>query len=173
VRASWPLPAASATGRRGLLYNFSYLIDGVLAGSGHPAAFSDAATGLRELVGRGIGALVSLDEEGIPLHHVAEFGLQYLHLPVRDFTAPSIEQACQFVDFVDRQRAQGRPVAVHCRSGYGRTGTMLACYLVSSGMSAADAIAFVRDKRPGSVETREQEQFVRLFEEYWASRSQA
>jgi len=55
-------------------------------------------------------------------------------------------------------------VAVHCRFGLGRVGTMLACYLVkTTNCSAAEAISIVRRKRPGSIETRGQEKLVQEF----------
>jgi atypical dual specificity phosphatase len=57
-------------------------------------------------------------------------------------------------------------VAVHCGGGLGRTGTLLACYLVSAeGLPADAAIARVRAARPGSVETEDQEQAVRRYAE--------
>jgi atypical dual specificity phosphatase len=46
----------------------------------------------------------------------------------------------------------------------GRTGTFLACYLVSKGYSASNAIEKVRIKRPGSIETIEQQEVVLEFE---------
>lgn len=49
--------------------------------------------------------------------------------------------------------------------GCGRTGTMLACYLVSKeGYSAEEAIAEVRRRRRYSIETRTQEKAVLEFE---------
>jgi len=55
-------------------------------------------------------------------------------------------------------------VAVHCMHGHGRTGTMLACYLVKTRkMSGIDAINEIRRLRSGSIETNEQEKAVVQF----------
>ena len=62
--------------------------------------------------------------------------------------------------FIDEQTGAGRPVAVSCYAGIGRTGTVLACCLVSRGASPADAVAEVRRLRPGSIQTPEQEAAV-------------
>jgi atypical dual specificity phosphatase len=45
----------------------------------------------------------------------------------------------------------------------GRTGVVLACYLVAKGQTPQNAIARVRRLRPGSIETDEQEQSVIEF----------
>ncbi len=61
-------------------------------------------------------------------------------------------------------------VAVHCAVGKGRTGTLLACYVTrdsrrqGASLSAAEAISFVREMRPGSIETPMQEEAVVTFE---------
>lgn len=55
---------------------------------------------------------------------------------------------------------------VHCRGGLGRTGTVAACVLVALGdHTAEEAICAVRAARRGTVQTREQEDFVRRFGE--------
>lgn len=149
-----------------MLPNFSYLIENEIAGCGHPDSYGECGNALGELRERGIGALVSLDEEGCPLYLIAEHGLQYVHLPIPDFHPPTLQQAEQFIAFARKQREEGRSIAVHCQGGYGRTGTMLACYLVAQGEQAELAIKAVRRRRPGSVETRDQEQFVQMFENY-------
>jgi atypical dual specificity phosphatase len=58
-------------------------------------------------------------------------------------------------------------VAVHCTAGKGRTGTVLAAYLVTTGLSAHAAIDRVRHLRPGSVETPDQEEAVEEFARRW------
>ncbi|NWX94692.1 DUS23 phosphatase, partial [Nothoprocta ornata] len=48
--------------------------------------------------------------------------------------------------------------------GNGRTGTMLACYLVKTQkLSGIDAIQEIRRLRPGAIETHEQEKAVIQF----------
>lgn len=62
------------------------------------------------------------------------------------------------------QPPHSQAVGVHCALGFGRTGTMLACYLVKErGLAAGDAIAEIRHLRPGSIETHEQEKAVFQF----------
>lgn len=56
---------------------------------------------------------------------------------------------------------------MHCAHGKGRTGTILACYLVRKySLSAEEAIQRLRALRPGSVETSGQEKIVSLYEQF-------
>ncbi len=122
-----------------------------------------ALADLGRLAAEGIGAIVSLTEE-VPEPLVGERRFKLLHLPIVDMTVPETAQVERFVHFVDRMIAMGRPVGVHCLAGLGRTGTMIACYLVTRGMSAGQAIDHVRSVRPGSIQTEEQEQMVHRWE---------
>ncbi len=52
-------------------------------------------------------------------------------------------------------------VVVHCLGGLGRSGTIAARLLVELGIDPDDAINRVRQSRPGAIETKAQEQYVR------------
>ena len=110
-------------------------------------------------------AIVSLTE--LPLHKtfIEEFGFEYKHIPVVDLTSPTQGQIDEFVAFINSLTSSKKKTVVHCDAGIGRTGTMLACYLVSKGYSAQKAVTEVRRKRPGSVETLEQEDTIIKYEE--------
>ena len=144
-------------GRR--LQNFSYLLPKLLAGADRPYGMSD----LEKLVRAGIKVLVTVMETPLDADTVADVGLEYHYFPIPPYGTPKLEQLQDFVELVNTNRAVGRPVAVHCYMGWGRTGTFLAAYLISEGLSPDEAIREVRRKRPGSIETRGQEQMLHRF----------
>ncbi len=90
-------------------------------------------------------------------------GMEWLHLPVRDASAPDrrFENAWRSAGpHIHEVLAQGCKVVVHCRGGLGRAGVIAARILVEQGMEPRAAMAAVRAARPGSIETREQERYV-------------
>ncbi|MDQ1272246.1 MAG: hypothetical protein QG591_876 [Planctomycetota bacterium] len=142
--------------------NFSWVIQDEIAGMARPVS---VVSDLEFLKDNGIEAIVSLTE--LPLHKtlIEEFGFEYKHIPVADLTSPTQEQIEEFVTFVNNLISSKKKIVVHCDAGIGRTGTMLACYLVNKGRSAKNAITEVRKKRPGSIETMEQEETIEKYEE--------
>lgn len=146
--------------------NFSFILPGKLAGSARPGMWSDLGSDLSGLARQGIRAIVTLTEDDLDAAAVRNLGFRHLHLPIPDFRPPSLEQMREFVEFVDACLADNVAVVAHCGAGMGRTGTMLAAYLVAKGASPADAVRKVRGLRPGSIETPEQEESLERFREY-------
>jgi len=67
----------------------------------------------------------------------------------------------------------GGKILVHCHAGLGRTGTLIAAYLMlTQGTTAGHAISFVRAARPGSINTAQQAFLVDVFESHCAQFTQ-
>ena len=136
--------------------NFSWVLEGELGGSQGPAGYHD----LFFLYSQGVRAVIRMEERTIAADSGGMVDMVDMFEPVPDFTPPTMEQVRRMVAFIAEQTAAGRPVAVSCYAGIGRTGTVLACYLAHRGAEPREAIEQVRRLRPGSIQTPEQESAV-------------
>ncbi len=112
---------------------------------------------------QGISAIISLTEKALPPELVKDF--TSIHVPVLDFCAPTVEQFHQVIDFLEACLNNNIVPVVHCTMGYGRTGTVLAAYLIYKGATADEAISKVREQRPMAIETFSQEDSLYFFEQ--------
>jgi hypothetical protein len=103
-----------------------------------------------------------LGVEGLGAEALAR-GLNWHHMPITDVQPPDArfeaEWAEQGGSLLEALRSGSR-VLVHCRGGLGRAGTVAARMLVELGCSGKDAVDLVRRRRPGAIETDEQEDYV-------------
>lgn len=133
--------------------------DGFLAACAYPRD----ERALEELAKNGVTMLVNLHQRPHAPEALIRHGMTQVHMPVPDFTSPTPEQLDQGVRAIEQAKADGRKVAVHCGAGLGRTGTLLACYLVKTGLTADGALKRIRAARPGSVETPQQEAAIHMY----------
>lgn len=92
--------------------------------------------------------------------------IEYVRLPIPDFGVPSSDWHEQWQaespQLLDRLRA-GESIVLHCKGGLGRTGMIAARMLVELGGTPEESILAVRQARSGTIETREQEAYVRAI----------
>jgi len=87
-----------------------------------------------------------------------------LWLPARDWYMPSIPQLALAARFIDMAVRLEQAIVVHCKHGIGRAPLTVACYLVTRGMPTAEAIEYVRRRRPIVDPNPGQIAVVRQFE---------
>ena len=141
--------------------NFSWLINNKLAGSGMPTSSAE----LEWVIKTGVKSVVTMTEEPLPESWIKN--IKYLHVPTGDLSAPDMEKIDNTVDYIHERIKNDEPTMVHCAAGIGRTGTILACYLIKyHGLSTKDAIDKVRKERPGSIQSESQEIAIGLYHKF-------
>lgn len=160
-----PMPQEAKTyvsdsfGPRGFLW----LKKGILAGTPRPGVFHDIHYDLKALQRVGVTCLVTLTERAPEVEEMHEYGIENIWSPIPDMGAPSLTQAFDICRKIEQALQGEKVVAVHCRAGLGRTGTILAAYLIWEGKEALDALETVRRVEPRWVQSEEQVAFLEQF----------
>ena len=111
----------------------------------------------------GIKAIVSLLEDETSTDKYQENSFNSKWLPVADNKAPTIQQVEDLVTFVDKQLALNYPVAIHCKGGKGRTGTLLAAYLIAKGATYEEAMNQINKAQTNAVKKPFQIDFLKAL----------
>ena len=138
---------------------FSWVIENKLAGSGIPTSIDE----VQWIIEQGVKSIVTIREEPLADNWIKD--VNYLHVMSNDMGVPEFNDLTHAVDFIHRRITNNEPVLVHCLAGMGRTGVVLACYLVKyQNMSADEATQKIREERPGSIQSYSQEEIIFRFE---------
>jgi hypothetical protein len=164
----------------GPIRNSYWVLSGRLAAGEYPGDWSPgvARSKLRQLLMNGIQVFIDLTEQGelkpydqILEQEAAAIGgqVEYHRMPIRDLSVPSPEGMRQIQRTITAALAADGGVYVHCWGGVGRTGTVVGCYLVGTGMSGQAALQRLsllwqgvekHARVPRTPETPEQKLFV-------------
>jgi len=162
-----PTPRQKAIpGRNG----FRWTISRVLGGMAQPGLYGDLERDIRWLKELEIKRVVNLTELAGANDELLAAGIEVTHFPIVDMSVPQLEETARLCEVLNEDIEQSRAVAVHCRAGQGRTGTILASLLVYRGQEPMLAIERVRRSNPKYIETVEQAQFVELFAQHLENR---
>ncbi|KAM0789116.1 hypothetical protein ACM66B_003171 [Microbotryomycetes sp. NB124-2] len=106
---------------------------------------------LDEFESAGVGVVVRLNKKLYDAQHFRDRGMEHIEMYFDDGTNPTMDMCREFIDLADKTISSGASVAVHCKAGLGRTGTLIGAYLIyKHGFSADEAIGFMRLMRPGT-----------------------
>ena len=96
---------------------------------------------------------------------MAAAGIHLIRFPIVDMHVTDDRDGLRLVlDDVLARLARGQSVAVACRGGMGRTGTIVGCLLRDGGLSPDAAINLTRASRKNTIERHTQEQFVTAWD---------
>ena len=149
--------------------NFSWVIDNKLAGSGTPMTSEQ----YRWLIKNNIKSIVTVREFPLPQQWLVDNEKEiiindYKFVYVKDYGVPTLEVLDNIVDYINiKITKEKKPIVVHCAAGKGRTGTILAAYLLKQdNISSQDAIKKIRSLRPGSIQSKIQEEILHEYETF-------
>ncbi|XP_054466635.1 dual specificity protein phosphatase CDC14B isoform X1 [Anoplopoma fimbria] len=96
-----------------------------------------------------ITTVIRLNKKMYDAKRFTESGFEHHDLFFVDGSTPNDSIVRKFLNICEN--AEGA-IAVHCKAGLGRTGTLIGCYMMKHYcLSAAEAIAWIRICRPGSI----------------------
>ena len=119
---------------------------------------------------RGITAIINLREERFSDIDAGIAGERHLHLATIDNTPPTVADLSRGAAFAAEEIARGGKVYIHCAVGVGRAPTMVAAYLISTGLAPQDALEQIKQARPFVHLTAAQRAVLDEFAATWQER---
>uniref|UniRef100_A0A2K6AV23 Cell division cycle 14C n=1 Tax=Macaca nemestrina TaxID=9545 RepID=A0A2K6AV23_MACNE len=112
-----------------------------------------------------VTTIIRLNKRMYDAKRFMDAGFDHHDLFFADGSTPTDAIVKKFLDICEN--AEGA-IAVHCKAGLGRTGTLIACYIMKHfRMTAAETIAWVRICRPGLVIGPQQQFLVMKQTSLW------
>ena len=127
---------------------------------------------LLELKKRKIDVVASLlERKELPALQIANLfelikrhKFRHFYFPIKDKSVPkNIVQLHRFLDNLCYEIQKDKNILIHCNAGLGRSGLIAALLCKKLGI-VEEPISFIRQYRPGAIETKEQEKLISLLD---------
>ena len=97
----------------------------------------------------GVKVVIRLNNKTYDETDFVKNGIKHHDLYFADGSVPSVDIVKQFLEIAESTNGA---LAIHCKAGLGRTGTLIGCYAMKHFyFPAADFIGYIRIARPGSI----------------------
>jgi atypical dual specificity phosphatase len=144
---------------------FNWIVPGKLAGCAAPGVSAPIDYDLGLLARVGISRLITLTETDLDQEALRRHHLTNIHLSVFDGEAPSLRQTHMLLVRMQKKIEAGETLAVHCKAGLGRTGAILAAWMIKEGgLTAENSMMRLRKIDPGYIQSKGQEDFLHRYE---------
>ena len=157
----------------------NWIIPGKFLAFSGPCAIPEEFNGIRTLTPTdyvplfkkwGINAVVRFNKKVYDRRNFTDSGIKHYDMYFLDGSTPSDQIIRRFLEVAESEPC----LAVHCKAGLGRTGTLIGLYIMKHfRFTAAEVIAYMRICRPGSVIGPQQHFLQELQARMWKLGEQA
>jgi atypical dual specificity phosphatase len=163
-----PLPKAATDYKSHVLgpNGFIWLKKGKLAGTPRPGLLRPLEDDLSALKRVGVTHLISLTLRPLDTTQCATHDIDVISSPIPDMHPPSCPQALAINQKIEKLLDNKKIIAIHCRAGLGRTGTLLATQLIYEGKSALTALDATRHIEIRWIQSEAQVNFLADYETF-------
>jgi cell division cycle 14 len=114
-----------------------------------------------------VTTVIRLNKKAYDSNRFVQAGFDHKDLFFIDGGIPNDRILNKFISVCESAKGA---IAVHCKAGLGRTGTLIACYIMKHyKFTAQEAIAWIRICRPGSIIAHQQTWLLQKQKQLWAA----